>query len=283
MSDGPRAPATIERRRRTGTTGIGYRLRILQVTSVAEFKLKYAGSALGYVWSVLKPLLLFTMMYLVFGRVFKLDLISPYYGLGLLIGIVLFTFFADATSLAMWSLVSRESLLRKLVFPRSVIPMSATMTAAITFCANAVVVMGFVIWKGLVPQPDWVLIIPLLLELYLFTLGVSLILATLFVRFRDFSQIWELALQLLFYASPIIYPIGYLPDWARRIAFLNPFTQVLQDIRWLIIYPEDDQIVTATTAFGQFGRLLPVGIAFALFGLGVAMFRHDEPWFAERI
>jgi ABC-2 type transport system permease protein len=271
------------RKQRAGTGGIVHRIRILQVLSAAEFKLKYAGSALGYVWTVLKPLLLFTMLYLVFGRVFKLDQISPYYGLGLLIGIVLFTFLADATMLAMWSLVSRESLLRKLVFPRSVIPMSATITAAITFSTNAVVIMGFVFWKGLVPQPDWILIVPLLLELYLFTLGISLILATLFVRFRDLSQIWELALQLLFYASPIVYPIGYLPGWARRIAFLNPFTQVLQDIRWLLIYPDDDQIVTATTAFGQYGRLLPIGIAFALFGFGVVMFRRDEPWFAERI
>ena len=270
-------------KQRSGTASIVHRIRILQVLSAAEFKLKYAGSALGYVWTVLKPLLLFTMLYLVFGHVFKLSQISPYYGLGLLIGIVLFTFLADATMLAMWSLVSRESLLRKLIFPRSVIPISATMTAAITFCTNAVVVMGFVFWKGLVPQPDWILIVPLLLELYLFTLGIALILATLFVRFRDLSQIWELALQLLFYASPIVYPVGYLPEWARRIAFLNPFTQVLQDIRWLLIYPDDDQIVTVTTAFGQYGRLLPVGIAFALFGLGVIMFRRDEPWFAERI
>ena len=283
MSEKPQGGAASVRGRRAGATGIVHRLRILQVLAAAEFKLKYAGSALGYVWSVLKPLLLFTMLYLVFGRVFKLGLISPYYSVSLLIGIVLFTFLADATSLAMWSLVSRESLLRKLIFPRSVIPTSATMTAAITFCTNAVVVMGFVFWNGLVPQPDWVLIVPLLLELYVFTLGVSLILATLFVRFRDLSQIWELALQLFFYASPIIYPIGYLPPWARNIAFLNPFTQILQDIRYLLIYPEDDQIVTATTAFGQFGRLIPIGIAFALFGLGVVMFRRDEPWFAERI
>ena len=113
-----------------------HRLRILLVIAQAEFKLKYAGSALGYVWSVLKPLALFTMMYLVFGRIFKLGTISQYYPLALLIGIVLFTFFADATNMGMNSLVTRESLLRKLIFPRVIIPTAATLTAAMTFCTS---------------------------------------------------------------------------------------------------------------------------------------------------
>ena len=247
----------------------------------AEFKLKYAGSTLGYVWSVLKPLALFTMMYLVFGRIFKLGAVSQYYPLALLIGIVLYTFFADATSIGMNSLVARESLLRKLTFPRVIIPTAATLTAAMTFGVNAVVVTGFVAWNHLVPQLDWLLIIPLLLELYVFVLGVALILATLFVRFRDIGQIWELTLQLFFYASPIIYPIGYLPAWARNLAFLNPFTQVLQGIRALIIYPED--VTTATTALGTYGRLIPIGIAFATFAIGLWLFKRQEPFFAERV
>ena len=142
-------------------------------------------------------------------------------------------------------------------------------------------VAGFVAWNQITPQLDWLLIIPLLLELYVFVLGIALILSTLFVRFRDIGQIWELALQLFFYASPIIYPIGYLPAWARKIAFLNPFTQVLQDIRALIIYPED--ITTATTALGTYGRLIPIGIAFATFVIGLWLFKRQEPWFAERV
>ena len=258
-----------------------HRLTILVVIAQAEFKLKYAGSALGYLWSVLKPLALFTMMYLVFGRIFKLGEISQYYPLGLLIGIVLFTFFADATSMGMNSLVARESLLRKLIFPRVIIPTAATLTAAMTFAVNTLVVAGFVAWNQLVPQLDWLLIIPLLLELYVFVLGVALILSTLFVRFRDIGQIWELALQLFFYATPIIYPIGFLPPWARNIAFLNPFTQVLQGIRALIIYPED--VATATTALGAYGRLIPIGIAFATFAIGIWLFKRQEPFFAERV
>jgi ABC-2 type transport system permease protein len=264
-----------------GTQSLRQRLRILFVIAQAEFKLKYAGSALGYIWSVVKPLALFTMMYLVFGRIFKLGAISQYYPLALLIGVVLYTFFADATSMGMNSLVARESLLRKLTFPRVIIPTAATLTAAMTFGVNAIVIAGFVAWNQLVPQLDWLLIIPLLLELYVFVLGVALILSTLFVRFRDIGQIWELALQLFFYASPIIYPIGYLPAWARNIAFLNPFTQVLQAIRALIIYPDD--VTTATTALGIYGRLIPVGIAFATFGVGLWLFKRQEPFFAERV
>jgi ABC-2 type transport system permease protein len=264
---------------------IRHQLRILHVLASVDFKLKYAGSALGYVWSVLKPLMLFTVLYLVFGRVFHLGAISKYYPVSLLIGIVLFTFFGDATSMGMTSVVARESLIRKMSFPRLIIPASATITAAITFSINLTVILGFLAWNEIVPRPEWILILPLLIELYVFVFGVSLILSTLFVRFRDIGQVWELALQLLFYASPIIYPVGYLPDWARRIAFLNPFTQVMQDIRALVLYDDlAPNRITAAVAFGSpAGRLIPIGIAFAVFGLGLYLFKRNEPWFAERV
>jgi ABC-2 type transport system permease protein len=254
------------------------------VIAGAEFKLKYSGSALGYVWSVVKPLALFSMLYAVFGHVFKLGTISNYYPLSLLMGIVLFTFFSDATSMGMWSLASRESLLRKLAFPRIVIPTAATLTAAITFGVNAFVVLLFIVWNRIVPQPDWILVVPLLLELYLFILGIALILSTAFVRLRDMGQVWELALQLLFYASPIIYPIGFLPAPLRKLVFLNPFTQVLQDLRAIILYPDlSPNRITADHAFGFTGaRAIPVAIAIGVFALGLRYFRREEPWLAER-
>jgi len=265
------------------TRGIRHRLRILQVIVLAEFKLKYAGSALGYVWSVVKPLSLFTVLYLVFGRIFKLGDISEFYGLALLIGIVLFSFFSDATNQGMVALVHRESLLRRLRFPRIIIPTAATLTAAMTFGINLLVVAGFVAWQGIVPRLDWLLLVPLLLELYLFTLGTALILTTLFVSLRDIGQVWELGAQLLFYASPVIYPVTYLPPWARDLAFLFPFTQVLQDVRALVLYEDNSGItVTAPEALGQFGRLLPIAITLVVFTFGLALFKRYEPWFAER-
>jgi ABC-2 type transport system permease protein len=264
---------------------LGHQGRILRVTAGAEFKLKYSDSVLGYVWSVAKPLALFSMLYAVFGHVFHLGAISKYYPVSLLMGIVLFTFFSDATLMGMWSLVVRESLLRKLSFPRLVIPTAATLTAAITFGINSIVVGIFIAWNGITPQPEWILIVPLLLELYAFILGIALILSTLFVRLRDIGQVWELVLQLMFYASPIIYPIGFLPPFLRKLAFLNPFVQVLQDLRTVILYPDlAPNRITVTEAFGHPAmRLVPVAIAFGVFALGLWFFRREEPWFAERV
>lgn len=262
-----------------------HNLRILRVIAAMDYKLKYSGSALGYVWSVTKPLALFTMLYVVFAKLFKLGQISDYYPLALLIGIVLYTFFADATTLGMSSIVARETLLRKLSFPRLVIPTSTTLAAAITFCVNLVVVGAFIAWNQILPRPNWVLLVPLLLEFYVFILGVSLILATLFVRFRDIGQIWELATTLILYATPIIYPVGFLPEWAREIAFLNPITQILQDIRSIVLYQDlAPNRITVTDAFGSSaGRLLPIAIVLAVFAFGLGLFKHEEPWFAERV
>lgn len=249
-----------------------------------DFKLKYSGSALGYVWSVVKPLALFTMLYLIFGRVFKLDEISAYYPLSLLIGIVLFTFFSEAATLGMGSIVEQAGLLRKLSFPHLIIPTSRTLGVAITFGVNLTVVAAFIAWNKIVPHWDWFLLPPLVLELYVFTLGVALILSTAFVRLRDVGQVWELFSQLLFYATPILYPVGFLPPWAKSIVFLSPLTQVLQDIRAIVLYEDlpQNRITAAEVFHGSAGRLLPVGFAVATFLTGVLLFRRQSPWFAER-
>jgi ABC-2 type transport system permease protein len=260
-----------------------HNLRVLQVIVLAEFKLKYAGSILGYVWSVVRPLSLFIVLYLVFGRIFKLGSISEFYAVSLLVGIVLWSFFSDGTSQAMVSLVHRESLLRRMRFPRIMIPTAATLTAAMTFGVNLLVLVGFIVWKQIAPQLDWLLLVPLLLERYLFILGTALVLATLFISVRDIGQVWELGTQLLFYATPIVYPITLLPHWAQELAFVNPFTQVMQDVRALVLYDDvPANNVTAPDVLGDFGRLLPIGITFAVLALGVTIFKRYEPWFAER-
>jgi ABC-2 type transport system permease protein len=254
------------------------------VIAIAEFKLKYAGSALGYVWSVVKPLALFTLLYLVFGRVFNLNELSPYYSVALLIGIVLFTFYSDATTLALISIVARDSIIRKLAFPRFLIPASATVTSALTLLINLSVVGVFLAYKRITPTVEWLLIPFLLFELYVFVLGVGLLLSALYVRLRDLGQVWELVLQLFFYASPIIYPVGFLPPWGKELIFLNPFTQVLQDIRAIVLYPDEpENLITAADVFGTAGRLLPVGLAVAIFVVGYWVFKREEPWFAERV
>jgi len=267
-----------------GSTGAGsltHQLRILRVIAASEFKLKYTDSALGYVWSVIKPLALFSVLYVVFGRFFKLGVGFEDYPVYLLIGIVLWTFFVDASTLALTSIVARGSLLRRLVFPRLVVPISLTLTAGLTFCVNLIPLAGFLAWNKIGPRLEWFLLLPLALELCVFTLGVSIILATLFVRFRDVGQIWELGTQLAFYASPIILPVGYLPPWFQPIAFLNPFVQIMQDIRAVII-PDVRDITAADSLAGFGGRLTPIAIALATFLFSLYLFKRESPWFAER-
>ncbi|HEY8724881.1 MAG TPA: ABC transporter permease [Gaiellaceae bacterium] len=261
---------------------LAHQLRILRVVARIEYKLKYADSALGYVWSIAKPMALFSVLYIVFGRFFKLGVGFQHYPIYLLIGIVLWTFFLDATTLCVTSLVARAALLRKLSFPRIVIPISVSLTAAITLAVNLIPIAIFMAWNRITPRPEWLALIPLLAELFVFTAGVGLILATLFVQFRDISQLWELVSQLAFYASPIIIPVGFLPPWFQPIAFLFPFVQIMQDIRAVVIL--GTPVITATSVLHSVGgRIVPIGIAFATLLFGLALFKRRSPWFAERV
>jgi ABC-2 type transport system permease protein len=268
------------------TTGLarfgGFRqyAHVIRVVGSAEFKLKYSGSALGYVWSVVKPLGLFGMLYIVFGRFFKLQNF-PHYPLYLLLGIVLWTYFTDTTMIAMSSLLARTTLISKLSFPRVIVPLSVSMTTSMTLGVNLVAVAVFVAANRITPRLTWLLIPPLLLELFLVSLGVGLFLSALFVRLRDVGQVWELTLQLMFYASPIIYPVGFLPGWWQPIAFLSPLVQIIEDARWALI--PNHAVVTASSVYGSpFGELLPLGIGVLVIVGGYAFFRRESPRFAER-
>jgi ABC-2 type transport system permease protein len=264
-----------------GRAGLRQQARVVRVVAAAEFKLKYSGSVLGYVWSVLKPLGLFGMLYIVFGRFFKLK-DFPHYPLYLLLGMVLWTYFIDTTMIAMSSLLARSSLISKLAFPRVIVPLSVSTTTGITLGVNLLAVAVFVAANRLSPRPTWLLLLPLLLELFAVTLGVSLFLSALFVRLRDVGQVWELILQLMFYASPIIYPVAFLPPWWKPIAFLSPLVQIIQDARWALT--PSPAVTTAPVVYGTpFGELIPFAVGVLIIVGGYAFFRRESPWFAERI
>lgn len=255
--------------------------RIVHVTAGAEFKLKYSGSALGYVWSVLKPLGLFGMLYVVFGRFMRLGNF-PHYPIYLLIGIVLWTFFADASSQCMYSLVGRGNLISKLAFPREIIPLSVSATTAITLGVNLIAVAVFIGANRVVPRLEWLILLPLLIELFIVTLGVGLILAPLFVRLRDVSQVWDLVLQLMFYASPIIYPAGFLPPWWKPIAFASPFVQIIEDARAAIL--PNTPVDTPTSIYGTpWGYAIPLSVGLAIVVFGYLFFRREAPYIVERL
>jgi ABC-2 type transport system permease protein len=262
---------------------LAHQLRALRVIAGVEFKLKYAGSAMGYVWSVIKPLSYFGVLWVVFGQLFKTGVGVDRFPLYLLIGIVLYTFFLDATGLAFPSLVKGSTILRRLKFPALVIPVSVTVTAAITLGVNLIAVVVFVAASHVTPTAEWFVLVPLLLELYAFVLGLGLILATLFVRLRDISQIWELVGQLLVFATPIMYPITILPEWAQKVAYLNPLVQVMQDVRAVMIGTQHPADTIAGVYGTSLALLLPIGITVALLVGGLLLFRRESPRFAERV
>jgi ABC-2 type transport system permease protein len=256
---------------------LAYDARILRVLSRSEFKLKYAGSVLGYVWSLAKPLMYFTVLWIVFGSLFKPGI--QHYGLYLLIGIVLYTFLADAVSATLPSIVSGGPTLRRISFPPIVIPLSTSLATAMTLLANCVAIAAFLAVSRIPPQLDWLLLVPLVLELYAFVLGLGLIAATLFVRFRDVGHIWEVAVSLLFFSAPIMYPITILPDWAQRLVQFNPFVQVMQDVRSLLLGTD---AATAGVTPRLDSRLFPIAIAFVALAIGLMVLRRESPRFAER-
>jgi ABC-2 type transport system permease protein len=267
------------------TSGVAYYMRVLRIVGGIEFKAKYAGAALGYVWSVAKPLAYFGVLWLVFAHLLRTANQTHDFTIFLLIGILLYTFFVDTVSSMLPSIVTGGSILRRLAFPPILIPLSASVGICITFLANMSALAVFVGIQRVRPRIEWLLLPPLLAELCVFCVGVGLLVAALYVRFRDVVQVWELTAQLLFFASAIFYPIGILPGWAQKVAFLNPFVQVMQDVRHSVLGgasgPND---VTAANVFwGSGGRLIPVLIAVLVFLGAFWFFRREGRYFAERV
>jgi ABC-2 type transport system permease protein len=252
---------------------------------VIDFKARYTDAALGYVWSFVKPLAYFGVLWLVFAHLLRTENQTEDFALFLLIGILLFLFFIDAVTAMLPSIVEGGATLRRLAFDPILIPLSASMAIGITFCVNLLAFVIFAAIQRAVPSIDWLLVLPLLAELYLFTIGLGLLLSALYVRFRDISQVWELAASLLFFACAIFYPVGILPDWAQKVAFLNPFVQVMQDIRHAMLGGSSGPYdVTAATVFaGAGGRLIPIAIVVVIFIAAIMLFRRESRYFAEKL
>lgn len=270
--------------RRRATSGVAYYLRVLRVVGVIQFKVKYAGAALGYIWSVAKPLAYFAVLWLVFAHLLRTENQTENFAIFLLIGILLFTFMSDAVGVMLPSIVQGGSILRRLAFPPILVPLSASVGIFITFLANVSVVIVFIAIERVAPRPEWFLVLPLIAELYVFLLGLGLLFGALYVRFRDVGQIWELSVQILFFASAIFYPIGILPAWAQKVSFLNPFVQIMQDVRHVVLGASGPNDLTAADVYaGAGGRAIPIAIALLIFIGALAFFRREGKYFAERV
>jgi ABC-2 type transport system permease protein len=247
--------------------------------TATEFKLRYFGSILGYLWTLLRPLFIFGVLYLVFTEIFRFGGDVPHYPVMLLLGLILWSFFADATSSALPSLVQRESLLRKVAFPRSAIPIAVSATAAANLILGLVVVVFLALLDDVPVRATWLLVIPSVLGLFAFAAALALLLSVLFVRFRDVQPIWEVGLQLLFWATPIIYTVEFVPERMRTAIMFNPLSVVIQQTRhWFV----DPSAATAAEAIGGGARLLvPLGLFMLTVVMGVVLFRQAESGVAE--
>ena len=265
---------------------------ILKEMVKTDFQLRYQGSFLGIAWSVLKPLMLFCVMYVVFVRFLKFSDGTPTFPLVLLLGISLWNFFSEATSMGLGSITGRGDMLRKVDFPKYIIVISATIGSLIGLGINMCVVLLFCLLSGRVHFTWNVLWLPFnFIELYLLALGVALLLSTINVYFRDIQHIWEVIMQTLFYATPIIYPLSMIqtqlgPENAglaqliEKLMLLNPAAQVIQDIRHNLIAPETTP--TVWTLYNHWWyMIIPIIIVFGILCLGIHVFRKHSAQFAE--
>jgi ABC-2 type transport system permease protein len=247
--------------------------------AATDFKLRFFGSALGYVWTLMRPLLLFGVLYVVFTEVVRFGGQVKHYPVYLLTAIVLFTFFSETTGRGVTSLVERENLLRKVRFPRLVIPLAVALHSLFNLGLNLIVVFVFVFASGIEPRASWLELVPLVALLVVFTTGVTMLLSALYVRYRDMQPIWEVALQILFYASPVIYVTSTFPDRIEKEAMANPITAVLTQMRHALI---DPTAPTAADAIGGAALLLiPLAVVVVSFALGTWVFMREAPRIAE--
>lgn len=280
---------TAARPRNLGPSAFGDDLRRfwnLTITlAMTEFKLRYFGSVLGYVWSLVRPLLFFGVLYVFFTKAIKLGAGIPHYPVYLLGSIILWTFFVEATSGCVQCLLAREGLLRKMRFPRLVIPLSVGLTALFNLVTNFVVVLVFAIATGIEPRWSWLQLLPLIVLLATLAVGVGMLLSALYVRFRDIQPIWDVVQQILFYGSPIIYVAATYDDAKQGLqpiaVTLNPLATILTQVGHAFV---DSSYPTAATAAGGTVRLLvPLAFVAGTFALGLWFFNREAPRIAERL
>ena len=278
-------PAMPELREVSGPSAIGggrHRFfELLWLMSVTEFKKTFFGTALGYVWSLVRPLMLFAVLLLVFTQIFKVGSQVPHYPVLLLFNIVVFGFFQEATGGAVSSVLAQEGIVRKTQFPRLVIPLAVVLTALFTLGLNMIVVFAFLLGFGVEPMWTWLLLPVILAPLLVFICALALLLSALNVRFRDVAIIWTVVALALNYGTPIIYPLEIVPDSLKHALMANPLTPIFQQAHIWMIDSHAEGVLTAA------GGALPLVIAGTIYVavcvLGVWVFRREAPRIAEQL
>lgn len=254
---------------------------------VTNYRLTYFGSALGYLWSLVRPLLLFGVLYVVFSQIVDFGEGIPAYPMLLLLNVVLFTFFQEATGRSVMAVVENEGLVRKMHFPRLVIPLSVVLTAALNLVLSLGAVLVFVLAYGIRPAWSWLGLVVIVGALVVFTAAVAMILSSLYVRFRDVSPIWAVLSTVLFYGTPVIYAIDQVArlrpgiGWEERLVLANPIAMLLEQARHWVVDPSAPQAITAIG--GPLWALVPLAVFLGVCAFAYWVFDHEAPRIAERL
>lgn len=257
---------------------------LLRELVVTDFKLRYQGSVLGYLWSLLKPLFLFAILLVVFGNFLKIGETVEHYSVYLLLGIVFWSFFTEATNQGLASVVDRGDLIRKINFPKYIIVISSSLSALINLLLNLVVVGFFLMLSGVQLGPSAWLFPLYVLELYVLAVAIAFFLSAAYVKYRDVSHIWEVLLQGAFYATPILYPISYVLEQstlAAKILLLNPVAQIIQDSRQALI--TDKTVVLGELTSNPLLLVTPFILVGIITIVGVYYFKKHSGYFSEEV
>ena len=256
-------------------------LGLIRELAITDFKLKYQGSIIGYLWSLMKPLIIFGVLYLVFNVFVRIGASIPQYPLYLLLGVILWTYFAETTTISTRIIVAKGDLIRKIFFPRIVLVLSSSIAAFITLVLNLLVVFLFLFLNHInISLFEILLFILLILEFYLLSLALAFFLAPLFVKYRDIGHIWDVCLQVLFYATPIIYPLSIVPYKFLKLITLSPMTQIIQDARKVLITHSTNSVIN----YWKFPWvLIPYLLPIILFFIGYRFYNKSAGKFAEEV
>jgi ABC-2 type transport system permease protein len=279
---------TLELREVQGPSALGGGSRrffdLLKLISVTEFKRVYFGTVLGYLWSLIRPLMLFGVLLLVFTQVFRVGSNKvEHYPVFLLMGIVLYTFFSESTTNAVTSVVSQEGVVRKTQFPRAVIPLATTVTAVFNLLLNLIIVLVFILAFGVTPAWTWFLFPVAVAALFIGAAGLSMALSALYVRFRDTAIIWVVASQVLLYLTPILYPVNALGEETKeRLLMINPLSVIFEQVRVWVLH--ESQAPTAVQAAGGWAGLIPAAVIYVgVVAFGAWYFNREAPRIAEAL
>lgn len=257
-------------------------LYLTWIIGLTEYRLTYFGSALGYLWSLMRPLMLFGVLYVVFAEIvdFGGDIVN--YPVLLLLNIVLFNFFQDSTTKAVSSLVDREAMVRKMQFPGMVIPLARVLTGVLNMAVSLVAVFVFMLAYGVQPRWSWLLLPVSVVALVALTLATAMILSAVYVRFRDVAPIWTVVSTVLFYGSPVLYAVDAVPeDYRRPLLLINPIADILEQSRKWIVDPGAPGAVEVVGGPGW--ALIPLLFSVGICALAVYVLNREAPRIAERL